>query len=193
MWKNFPKYNDFFLYFCYCNWLKIILLYFISKSCLSYFVKYQNILSILVPEIFYFCHIWWSKISKKWRNLKKNFFKEKNSFFIFYLYFAESEVAELIHQAIEKGLRAARVHSKLALFRKIVALLYVLGMFALGNAHHPQELIYIVARIADETAKNDEHIVHIQLLHDLVCFRLIRGHCLAHHRYMTVIPCIIVH
>lgn len=47
------------------------------------------------------------------------------------------------------------------------------------NAHHPQELVNVVARVPDHTAENDKDIINIQGFHNLICSTLIRGHGLA--------------
>ena len=35
-------------------------------------------------------------------------------------------------------------------------------MLALGNANHPQEFVDVVARVTNDSTKNDEDVVNIQ-------------------------------
>ena len=56
----------------------------------------------------------------------------------------------------------------------------VLGVLALGDPHHPQELVDVVARVADHAPEDDEHVVHVQRPHDLIGCALVGRHRLAH-------------
>lgn len=56
----------------------------------------------------------------------------------------------------------------------------VLGVLSLCYPHHPQELVYIVARVADHASKDDQHIVHIKRPHDFVGCALIGRHGFPH-------------
>lgn len=38
----------------------------------------------------------------------------------------------------------------------------VLRMFALSNPNHPQEFVDVVARVADDPAKDDEDVVDVE-------------------------------
>ena len=33
--------------------------------------------------------------------------------------------------------------------------------------YHPEELVDVVARVADESAENDENVIHVECTHDL--------------------------
>lgn len=49
-------------------------------------------------------------------------------------------------------------------------------MLALGNAHHPEELVDVIARVADDPAEDDQHVVHVQCAHDLYRLGLVARH-----------------
>ena len=49
----------------------------------------------------------------------------------------------------------------------------------LSNADHPQELVNVIAGVANHAAENDEHVVDAQVLHDFVGARFVGGHGLA--------------
>lgn len=44
----------------------------------------------------------------------------------------------------------------------------VFWVLSLCYPHHPQELIYIISRVADYTSEDYENIVHVEGPHDLV-------------------------
>ena len=52
----------------------------------------------------------------------------------------------------------------------------LLGVFSLGDADHPQELVDVIATIANHSAKDDKNVIDVQLAHDLVRFCFIAGH-----------------
>lgn len=52
----------------------------------------------------------------------------------------------------------------------------LLGMLAFSNANHPEELVDIVARVANDAAENSQNVVDIQIAHDLVGGRLVARH-----------------
>ena len=52
-------------------------------------------------------------------------------------------------------------------------------VLSLGDAHHPQELVDVVAAVADDAAEDDEHVVDAQRTHDVVRRSLVRRHRLA--------------
>lgn len=56
----------------------------------------------------------------------------------------------------------------------------VLGVLALRYPHHPQELVDVVARVADDSAEDDQHVVDVQRAHDLVGAALVGGHGFTH-------------
>lgn len=56
----------------------------------------------------------------------------------------------------------------------------VLWVLSLRYPHHPQELVDVVARVADHPSEDDEHVVHIQRPHDLVGCALIGRHGFPH-------------
>jgi hypothetical protein len=50
-----------------------------------------------------------------------------------------------------------------------------------------------VGGVSDESAKDDEHVVDVQLTHDLVGVLLAGRHGLAHPRDVRVVPRVVVH
>mmetsp|Transcript_20045 Transcript_20045/g.63889 ORF Transcript_20045/g.63889 Transcript_20045/m.63889 type:complete len:200 (-) Transcript_20045:895-1494(-) len=72
----------------------------------------------------------------------------------------ETIVGELVHEAVEHGLRPARVHAVLPV-REVVGLLDLVRVHAASDAHHPKELVDVVARIPGIAAKHDQHVVHV--------------------------------
>ncbi|RNA39793.1 hypothetical protein BpHYR1_034389 [Brachionus plicatilis] len=107
---------------------------------------------------------------------------------------AKSVIGQFVHQTIEKLGRTILVHSVLALRRVIVAFLDMSAFFCRATySHHPHKLVDVIGRVAYHAAKNHQHIVHVQLSHDLVGLVLGRRHRLAHPRYMRVVPRVIVH
>jgi hypothetical protein len=46
----------------------------------------------------------------------------------------------------------------------------------LSDSDHPEELVDIIARVADHAAEDDENVVHAKPLHNLVSTGLVRGH-----------------
>lgn len=59
---------------------------------------------------------------------------------------------------------------------------HVSGMFSLGDPHHPQELVDVVARVSDHPSEDDQHIVYVQQPHDVIRHALIGRHGFAHLR-----------
>ena len=56
-----------------------------------------------------------------------------------------------------------------------VGLLDVVGIHAGGDADHPQELVDVVAAVADEASEDDEDVVHVQTADDRVRLLLAAG------------------
>lgn len=56
----------------------------------------------------------------------------------------------------------------------------VLWVLPLCDPDHPQELVDVVARVANDASKNDQHIVHVQWPHDFISSALIGRHGLPH-------------
>lgn len=59
-----------------------------------------------------------------------------------------------------------------------VGLLHVIGIHAGGDADHPEELVDVVAAVADEAAEDDEDVVHVEAADDRVGLLLAAGECL---------------
>lgn len=61
----------------------------------------------------------------------------------------------------------------------------VFGVLPFSDPHHPQELVYIVAGVADYSSEDDQHVIHIQWPHNLVGRALIGRHGLPHLKTST--------
>lgn len=53
-------------------------------------------------------------------------------------------------------------------------------MFSLGDPHHPQELVDVVAGVSDHPSEDDQHVVHVQQPHDVIRHTLIGRHGFPH-------------
>lgn len=56
----------------------------------------------------------------------------------------------------------------------------VFGVLPLCDAHHPKELVDVVAGVADDPPKDDQDVVDIQRPHDFIGCSLIGGHGFTH-------------
>lgn len=70
-------------------------------------------------------------------------------------------VAHLVHQTVAHSRRRALVDSVLAPGSEVVWLMDLIGPLALCDTDHPQELVNVVTRVPEQTAKDDEDIVHV--------------------------------
>ena len=61
------------------------------------------------------------------------------------------------------------------------------------RTHHPEELVDVIPGVADGPPEDDEHIVHVELSHDVVRGALVGAHGFAHQRDVRVVPRIVVH
>ena len=68
---------------------------------------------------------------------------------------SETIVGQFIHQTVEECRSALVVNAEFAALGEVVALANFVGMFALGNANHPQELVNVVAGVAHHATEND--------------------------------------
>lgn len=84
------------------------------------------------------------------------------------------------------------VHLVLATRSEEVTLLYLIRPDTLGDADHPEELVDIVTRIAEETTKDDQDVINLVLAHDRVADLLTRAHGLAHRSNVRVVPGVVV-
>lgn len=97
-----------------------------------------------------------------------------------------------IHQAIPHGGGGLIVNSVFATRGEVVAFLDLLRPDTLGDSDHPEELVDVIARVANETTEHDEHIVDLVLLHDGVANFLTGAHGLADGGNMSVVPGVVV-
>ena len=65
-------------------------------------------------------------------------------------------------------------------------------MLPLRNPGHPEKLVDVVARVADDSAEDDQDVVDVQLGHDVVGGGLVAGHRLAHQGDVGVVPRVVV-
>ena len=63
----------------------------------------------------------------------------------------ETVVGEFVHEAVHKDLGAATVYAEVPVGAKVVGLADLSWVLALGDPHHPQEFVDVVAGIADYT------------------------------------------
>lgn len=87
--------------------------------------------------------------------------------------------AHLIQQALLHRRRCARINLVLSPRREVVALLDLVRPHSLSDTDHPEELVDIVARVADEGAENDEDVVDVVFSEDGVGFLFGGGHGLS--------------
>jgi hypothetical protein len=97
------------------------------------------------------------------------------------------------HQAFFHRVWGRIVDSVLATRREEGSLLHLVGPDAFRNSDHPEELVNIVARIAEQSAENDKDVVHLMLAHNLIADFLSRAHGLANCGDMCVVPGVVVH
>ena len=71
--------------------------------------------------------------------------------------------------------------------------LYILGVFSLGDADHPEEFVDVVSGVTDHTSEDDENVVDSECPHDMNCLLLSAGHGLPYQGYVAVVPGVIVH
>src|SRR3954447_26181026 len=71
-----------------------------------------------------------------------------------------------LHQAVFHGLSGLPVDAVLAPRGEELALLNLVGPDTLSNTDHPEELVDVIARVAEKTSENYQHIVHLMLAHD---------------------------
>jgi len=90
---------------------------------------------------------------------------------------SESVVAELVHQTVEHCVGARSVDGETLVLRVVVFFLDA-RVSAACNPHHPQELVDIIGGVTDVASKDDQHIVHIQRLHDFIGLVFTRCHSL---------------
>jgi len=81
---------------------------------------------------------------------------------------AKFVIRQFVHERVFHRFGHALVDRVLSLRAEKVLLFDVIRMLALGDSHHPQEFVYIVARITKQTAKNNQNVVDSEFLHDLV-------------------------
>ena len=117
---------------------------------------------------------------------------------------AEAVVGEAVEKRVPHGGRGVGVDSVLPGVEE-VGLLDVVGIDARRDADHPEEFVDVVAAVADESAENNEHVVHIETAENRVGLLLGRGERLRvrnernQGKYATnggdvrVVPGVIVH
>jgi hypothetical protein len=101
-------------------------------------------------------------------------------------------VGHFVHQAVLHGLRGLVVDAVFAAGGEVVALFDLVGPDAFGDTDHPQELVDVVAGVADQTTKDDEDIVDLVLSHDGVADLLAGAHGLANSGNVGVVPGVVV-
>ena len=77
------------------------------------------------------------------------------------------------------------INTIVTLWGKVPRFLDFVRPDALGDAHHPKEFVDVVARVANHTTKDDEHVVDIVFTKNGVRDLFRTGHCLAHRRDMS--------
>mmetsp|Transcript_30451 Transcript_30451/g.97155 ORF Transcript_30451/g.97155 Transcript_30451/m.97155 type:complete len:702 (-) Transcript_30451:109-2214(-) len=70
---------------------------------------------------------------------------------------------------------------------------HVVGVHAAADAHGPEELVHVVARVAREAAEDDEHVVHVERAQDGQRLVLRRGEHAPDRRDVRVVPRVVVH
>ena len=86
---------------------------------------------------------------------------------------SEPVVGQFVHQTVEEGRRSFGVDPELAALGEVVGLPDVVGVLALGDPDHPEELVDVVAGVSHDAAENDQNVVDVQVGHDLVGGRLV--------------------
>lgn len=102
-------------------------------------------------------------------------------------------VRHLVQQAVLHGVGGTLVDAVLAASSEEIALLNLIGPDTFGNTNHPQELVDVISRVAQETTKDNQHVVDFVLAHDLVADLFARGHGLTNGGNVRVVPGVVVH
>ena len=77
-------------------------------------------------------------------------------------------IRHLVHQAVLHRLRRLRVNAVFPTGSKVLRFLDLIRPDALCDSHHPEELVDVVARIAEYSAEDDEDVVDVMLTEDRV-------------------------
>ncbi|KAH3668312.1 hypothetical protein OGAPHI_002066 [Ogataea philodendri] len=99
---------------------------------------------------------------------------------------------QFVHQRVLHGVGSQVVHSVGASICEIVALVDLFGPNSFRDSHHPQELVDVVSRVANESTENHKHIVNAQLSHDHLGFLLRRGHSTSDSSNVSVVPGVVI-
>lgn len=87
---------------------------------------------------------------------------------------AEAVVGEAVEKRVAHGGRGVGVDSVLPGVEE-VGLLDVVGIDARRDADHPEEFVDVVAAVADESAEDNEHVVHVEAAENRVGLLFGRG------------------
>ena len=74
---------------------------------------------------------------------------------------SEPVIWHLVHQAVSHCLGSPVINPIFSLGSKVIRFLNLIWPNTLCNSDHPQELVDVIARVADQTAKDDENVVYI--------------------------------
>lgn len=97
-----------------------------------------------------------------------------------------------VHQAVPHGGGSTIVNSILAASGEEVTFLDLLGPDTLSDSDHPQELVDIITRVANQATKDDKHVVDFVLLHDRITDLLAGAHGLSDSGNVSVVPGVVV-
>lgn len=98
-----------------------------------------------------------------------------------------------IHKGVLHRVGSLVINAVLSVPREEFSLLHLIGPDALCNPDHPEELVDVVPRVAQEAAKDDQNVVDLVLAHDGVADFLARAHGFSNSGNVRVVPGIIVH